>query len=108
MKTTFIIELKTKPRKFTEKDFNPEQDYEFEDDDYNLTKQVDESFHEAFAEWLDKQLENDEIESEVLMNSDRGDELPIKDFNDFGSVSIILKRCKGDVEIRNTKQEGKK
>ena len=91
MKKRYVIVIETKPRKFTEKDFEPELDTEFEDNDFELTKQVDNSLHLAFNEWLETQLtDNEDLENDVIKESGMEDELPFNDFCEFGSVKITF------------------
>lgn len=107
MISRYIVEIETKPRKFTEKDFDENQDYDFNDLESDMTEQVDRSFHCAFKEFLERQLtDNEDIEDEVINSSGYDDELPIKEFCDLGSVQINISEEK--VAVYTTDEEVKK
>lgn len=93
-KTKIVIEIDTRFNKVTGKDLGDE------DDDSDFTENVEDDFHRAIYDYIEKHLtEDDDIESDILQDMGEYDDwLPkkVKEFNDLGEISIRIYEDKTD------------
>lgn len=85
------IRIETKFKRFTLKDFD-------EDDSENITKEIEESFHDTVHKYIEEKIieDDEDLQARILELMDDENNLPkkVKDFNGFGNISIHISQNK--------------
>ena len=95
MKTRVIIEINTHFNKFTERDFDEKGDL-----DCDLTESVEDDFHRAIHDIIEKYItDGEKFCNDVFEEMQDYDEMlpkKVRDFNDLGEIAIKIHRDKVD------------